>query len=278
MINYREMPKAPGIYRITNTINGKIYVGQAKNIFIRVRDHLNASRIKNNKSRYNYVLYKAVNKYGEEHFIADVLELTLSDDLLTLNRYEYYWFIALSAHISTGNGYNVLLPGFWGNVISILSPEKQKERSLKISNTLKGKYPSLETRIKLSNAHKGKKQTSEWIEKRTAPMRGRPSSVRGKKRPNQPPFILSPENQKKAYLLNPRTTCLKFINNGTQEVKYFYGCQEASRYFEIHRTTLTDVIIRGEIPCRGIKKLFFDTWKWEIIKKEELFQNRPDLL
>lgn len=277
MVNYREMPHAPGIYRITNKVNGKIYVGQAKDISKRVKNHsYNDGRKKN--ARFDYILYEAVRKYGINNFIADVLEITPSDDLLTLNKYEYYWFIVLGAHISVGHGYNVLIPGCWGNIISQLSPEKQKERSRKLSIANKGKQPSPETRKRLSIAGKGRKQSSEWVEKRISKMRGRPSSLKGKKRPDLPPFILSPEDQKKAFLANPRTVCLKFTNRRTEEVKYFYGCQEASRYFNIHRTTLTDVIIRGEIPKKGLKKKFFDTWKWEIILKEILFQNRPDLM
>jgi hypothetical protein len=71
---------------------------------------------------------------------------------------------------------------------------------------------------------------------------------------------------------------LRFTNRNTGETKYFYGCQEASRFFNIHRTSLTDVIIQGEVTKKGLKKMFFNTWNWEIIPKVILFQNRPDLM
>lgn len=33
-----------GIYKITNMLNGKVYVGQSKNIFVRKRQHFDALR------------------------------------------------------------------------------------------------------------------------------------------------------------------------------------------------------------------------------------------
>jgi hypothetical protein len=158
-----------------------------------------------------------------------------------------------------------------------LTEDKKKEKYRKISIGNKNKQISDETRKRLSISGKGRKQTPEWIEKRISKIRGKISPLRGIKRPEQGPWILSKEDQRKAFLSNPRTVCLKLTNRLTKETQYFYGCQETSRVFNIHRTTLTDVIVRGEIPRRGLKKKFFDTWLWEIISREELFNNRLDL-
>ena len=56
------------IYKITNLINGKIYVGKSKNPKVRWRQHKSHSKKRNTK------LYYAMRKYGIENFIFEVLE------------------------------------------------------------------------------------------------------------------------------------------------------------------------------------------------------------
>lgn len=56
-----------GIYKITNTINGKCYIGQAIDIRSRLVDHINASTKRCN------VVYKAIRKYGIDNFDCRVL-------------------------------------------------------------------------------------------------------------------------------------------------------------------------------------------------------------
>ena len=54
-----------GIYMIINKINNKIYIGQARNIKERWKNHIND--LKNNK-HYNKHLQGAWNKYGKDSF------------------------------------------------------------------------------------------------------------------------------------------------------------------------------------------------------------------
>ena len=57
-----------GIYKITNLLNGKCYIGQSINIQKRWTNH--KTSYKNpNKDCYNYPLYKAFRKYGLENFV-----------------------------------------------------------------------------------------------------------------------------------------------------------------------------------------------------------------
>lgn len=58
-----------GIYKITNTINGKCYIGQSINIEERWRHHHYPS-----KGVSHYPLYLAFDKYGLENFTFEVLE------------------------------------------------------------------------------------------------------------------------------------------------------------------------------------------------------------
>ena len=73
-----------GIYKWTNKINGKVYIGQSVNIAKRKAEHLRLNRLET----YNTLLAKAFRKYGAENFEFEVLE-ECSKDLL--NGREAYW-------------------------------------------------------------------------------------------------------------------------------------------------------------------------------------------
>ena len=87
-----------GIYKITNKINGKIYIGQSKNIFKRWSEH--RYEAKNNDKP----LYKAFRKYGIENFTFEIIEIC---NIEQLNEREIFW---TKFYNSYNNGYN-LTPG-----------------------------------------------------------------------------------------------------------------------------------------------------------------------
>lgn len=61
-----------GVYSITCLVNQKIYIGSSSNIYKRWNNH--RWLLKNNKHNNNY-LQNAWNKYGEENFKFDIVEL-----------------------------------------------------------------------------------------------------------------------------------------------------------------------------------------------------------
>ena len=69
-----------GIYKITNLVNGKVYIGQSVNIHKRWVTHRNAA-FNPNKDEYEAPLYKAIRKYGLDKFLFDVLEECAKCDL-----------------------------------------------------------------------------------------------------------------------------------------------------------------------------------------------------
>lgn len=93
-----------GIYKITNVINGKSYIGQSKNIERRWSTHKRAVQLKD-PVRYNYPLYQAIRKYGLENFAFEILEQC---SVVELNEKECFW---ISYYNTFFKGYNATLGG-----------------------------------------------------------------------------------------------------------------------------------------------------------------------
>lgn len=93
-----------GIYCIENNINGKKYIGQSEHIYARWNQH---------KSMYktsNYILYKAIRKYGIENFSFYIIEQCEKKDLdikeiYYIDKYNTYYYG------DTPNGYNMTIGG-----------------------------------------------------------------------------------------------------------------------------------------------------------------------
>ena len=88
-----------GIYKITNKINNKAYVGQSNNIERRFKEHQTCGH------RSRIPLDVAIEKYGIENFVYEVLEECSIDDL---NVKETYWIEKLQTNLT---GYNCNLGG-----------------------------------------------------------------------------------------------------------------------------------------------------------------------
>lgn len=93
-----------GLYKITNKINGKCYVGQSVNILVRWRQHLTQPFNKKSNS-YNNLLYRAIRKYGVNNFVFEIIELC---DVSELNEKEIYYIGKFNAYES---GYNMTIGG-----------------------------------------------------------------------------------------------------------------------------------------------------------------------
>lgn len=88
-----------GIYKITNKINQKIYIGQSNDIKRRFQEH----QIVGAKSRIPVDV--AIQKYGKDNFLYEVLE---ECSISELNEKESYWITKLDA---IKNGYNCSVGG-----------------------------------------------------------------------------------------------------------------------------------------------------------------------
>ena len=83
-----------GIYKITNKLNNKAYIGQSNDIERRFKEH----QTKGESSRIPLDI--AIQKYGKENFLYEVLE---ECEIEWLNEKESYWITTLETHLKGCN-------------------------------------------------------------------------------------------------------------------------------------------------------------------------------
>lgn len=93
---------ACGIYKITNKINNKIYIGQSIDIKRRWSEHKSRANEKDTNC-YNKPLYRSIRKYGIENFNFEIIEECKVEEL---NEKEKYYIQLFNSLIP--NGYNIL--------------------------------------------------------------------------------------------------------------------------------------------------------------------------
>ena len=87
-----------GVYKLTNTINGKFYIGSTVDFYTRWYTH--------RKPSVDSVMSRAIRKHGVDNFIFEVVEYTDIDSLLER---EQYYLDTLAKYAHNGDGYNVSL-------------------------------------------------------------------------------------------------------------------------------------------------------------------------
>lgn len=143
MQGLNNLPHKSGIYKITNLLNGKGYIGQSKDIYRRCNEeHLYGG---NNIETASFHIYQAFNKYGTQNFKVEVLELCNQEEL---NNREIYW---ISYYDTFHNGYNMTEGGshFSPNIHSAETEEKRRQtrennKSLQCENHPRAKMSNKE--------------------------------------------------------------------------------------------------------------------------------------
>lgn len=98
-----------GIYKITNKLNNKIYIGKSKNIGYRWCVHKCPST---QESEFQSPIYKAMKKYGNDNFTIEILETCSIEELDEKERF----YIELYRSQAKDIGYNIKPGGEGGPV------------------------------------------------------------------------------------------------------------------------------------------------------------------
>ena len=164
------------IYKVTNLVNGKIYIGQTteKNPIRRWWKHCY-----DNKTMFD----KAIKKYGQNNFKFEVIDLANSQD--ELNDKERYWISFYDC--MAPNGYNLTSGGRSYCVVSEETRKKMSECRKGEKAPWYGKKLTEEAKQKMSEAHKGKpgywtgkKRDAETLRKISEARKGKYSGANSK--------------------------------------------------------------------------------------------------
>lgn len=138
------------IYKVTNKVNEKCYIGQTSQSLTRRK---NSHRSESKNTRYKSIFHAALKKYKEESFDWEIL--CECDDLKELNDKEIYY---IEYYDTYNNGYNLTLGG--GGSTGFKHSEETKNKLSFLHKGKKsywyGKHHSNETKIKISKAISGK--------------------------------------------------------------------------------------------------------------------------
>ena len=174
-----------GIYKITNKLNNKCYIGKSSNIKERFTYHKQNYQCKTKD--WNKPLYKAFRKYGIENFDFSVIEkMTEKDYEKFSNNREQYWIMYYD---SFKNGYNATEGGDGGAIPRGLS--KTKKLTDKEVIEIRKLYESCE--VCLSDAYE--------LYKNKISKRGFQAVWLGENHKNIMPEVYTDENKRKHVLI-----------------------------------------------------------------------------
>jgi len=173
------------IYKITNTINKKLYIGKttAQNPINRWYRHLSIAKNKTTFNRAYQLVHKSINKYGKKNFTFEVIE-ECSSEALGLDR-EKFWIDFYKTNVlkyGSVFGYNLTEGGDGSSGFKHSKSARakmsrdRKGTRLGEENTFFGKHHSEKSKKLISENNMGKKHTQEAKDKISASMKGKKKS------------------------------------------------------------------------------------------------------
>ena len=207
------------IYKTTNIVNNKFYIGK--------------SSIKNNSIDHWYLgsgvlLKKAINKYGRDNFKKEIIEWCAS--LEESNEREKYWIEKLDA-LNPNIAYNIATGGDGG----YLGEEVNK----RISKALKGRKHTEEFKQHISKLNKGKKLSKEHIEAMRKANLGIKRSDEYKQKLREQML----KKYEKGYQNPNKIEIYKYDKKTGNYISSYSSCTEASIDTGLSRKTIQNVCI-----------------------------------
>lgn len=258
------------IYKTTNLVNEKIYVGQKKSETF-VKTYYGSGTI----------IRRAIEKYGVENFKVEIIQWCASKKDLDLK--ERYWIKKLKSQWGFGIGYNVTDGGELGDTFTHLTKEDQekrrekhrknnnlprwteerkKEMSKRMSGEnnpsygkqgyFKGKKLPEETKQKLREVNLGKKATKETREKLSNIHKERFKNMSEEEKENQTKAL------REWYKKNPHHQNKKvYVYRNKKLINTFISKKECVEYYKkigLGKKSIERNLLKGKPICPDSQK------------------------
>lgn len=235
------------VYKITNLINNKCYIGSSIRVDKRWKQHINDSK-NINSEKYNYPLYKAFRKYGIDNFKFEIL----SDDFDNAESMQKYENEMIIFYNSYNNGYNQT----YNTNQSEICAENLKEYIKKISKKC-AKVDNHNNIVEIYNSYHDAARQNGMDENNASIIRkvckGHIKSYKGyffrdldyNNNPITPIFLTSARRKK-----------IFSINVETLEESYYESISDAARKNNIERKRIQECI-KGNSRYSIIHKLIY---------------------
>ena len=205
------------IYKTTNLINKKIYIGQ---------DTKNNPNYLGSGKYFKY----ALKKYGKENFSKEIIEFC--DSIISLNECEKYW-INFYGSTNKSIGYNISLGGQSGFMIGLQHSDETKK---KFSINRKGKLVGRE------NGMFGKHHTTESKKKMSRPQFGDKNGMYGNKVSGDKNHFYNKKHSEDSIIKIKEAALKRKTNPNSKKVfaegLVFNSGSEAAKYFNISHGTV----------------------------------------
>lgn len=217
------------LYRITNIVNNKIYIGQTNNPNLRWSQHKSSAKYK----KTSQIITRALTKYGANMFTFEVIATCISQsdtdatEETLIQQYD-------SRNLK--KGYNVAA----GGNIAHNTPEILA----KISKSLKKYYKTH------SGCNKGKTFSEKWKRNMSIAAMGKLGTNKGKHFPNDWKMKISSSLTNK-----PQLSKRRFSSETESEICRLYSEENKSTYFlgkqfNCQRSLIKDILLRNNIQIR----------------------------
>lgn len=248
------------IYKTTNLINGKIYLGKHQT---NIPDDSYLGSGKN--------LVKAIKKYGAENFIKDILFIFDNEYDMNLKEIE----IITEEIVNSPNYYNIAVGGQGGSLFKnrkhsdetikkFKNRKHSDESKKKMSDSKKGKITSNETKMKLSDKLKGRFISDETKKKMSDSKLKMTDITKNKMRENA--LSRSPELQKKMteaatgwnHSIETREKLSYAASNRSQETKQKMSKANIGKKFYFNIETGNTIFTHDECPLGYVPGRYSD--------------------
>lgn len=238
------------VYVYTNLVNGKKYVGQAKDFEVRHKQHIRTALNGDpNSHDYNVPFHRAIRKYGIDSFTVEILcdSLTIEE----MDYWEIYYISYFDVLVKNGKGYNISSGGSKGNTFAGKTEEEMEVIRRKIGEYSKHRKPNLGRKWSQETKDILSERAKERFEDKTKhPMYGKHHTEESKKKNSE----------------SRKGKCVGSENGRARKVAQYTLNDELVRIWDCIKDVEKEYGIKGITSvCRGKRKTA-GGFKWKYVE------------